>query len=70
MSTAEVQQQIQQHLDSEPLLRSADIRARAQEDSVALTGTVDNESQHELALRITQSYAGERKIIDKIKVRG
>lgn len=70
MSTAEVQQQIQQHLDSEPLLHSADIRARAEEDSVSLTGTVDNESQHELALRIAQSYAGERKIIDKIKVRG
>jgi osmotically-inducible protein OsmY len=34
-----------------------------------LTGSVDTERQHNLALRIAQSYAGDRKIADKIKIR-
>ena len=38
------------------------------ENSVILTGRVDSEQQHDLALRIAQSYAGDRKIVDKIKV--
>jgi hypothetical protein len=37
---------------------------------VTLTGSVDTERQHDLALRITKSYAADRKIVDKIKVRG
>jgi osmotically-inducible protein OsmY len=35
---------------------------------VILTGTVASEEQHDLALRIAQSYAGDRKIVDKIKL--
>jgi len=38
------------------------------ENTVLLTGNVDSEQQHDLALRIAQSYAGDRKIVDKIKV--
>ena len=67
LSTPEVQQQIQQGLKSEPMLRN-NIAVQVDENSVVLTGTVDSEQQHDLALRIAQSYAGDRKIVDNIKL--
>lgn len=68
LSTPEVQQQIQQGLNSEPALRNSNVGVHVDENSVILTGTVDSEQQHDLALRIAQSYVGDRKIVDKIKV--
>jgi len=67
-STAQVQEQIQQGLNSEPALSNTKVSVKTSENSVVLGGTVESERQHELALRIAQSYAGDRKIIDKIKV--
>ena len=64
-----MQEQIEQGLNSEPTLRSSNVGVDVDEDSVILTGTVDTENQHDLAIRIAQSYAGDRKIIDKIKLR-
>ncbi|SRR6266496_2138885 len=67
LSTPEVQQQIQQGLNSEPGLRNSNVGVHVDENSVVLTGTVDSEQQHDLALRIAESYAGDREIVDKIK---
>jgi hypothetical protein len=69
MSTERVEQQITQRLSSEPELSKSNIDAKADENSVVLTGSVDSETQHDLAVRIAQSYAGDRKIVDKIKVK-
>lgn len=66
--TADVQNQIEKKLATEPLLAQTDVHATADEDSVVLTGTVENEQQHDLAVRIAESYAGDRKIIDKIQL--
>jgi len=68
LSTPEVQQQIQQGLNSEPILRNSNVGVHVDKNSVILTGTVDSQQKHDLALRIAQSYAGDRKIVDKIKV--
>ena len=68
LSTPEVQQQIQQGLNSEPMLRNSNVGVHVDENSVILTGTVSSEEQHDLALRFAQSYAGDRKIVDKIKL--
>ena len=68
LSTPEVQQRIQQGLNSEPMLRNSNVGVHVDENSVILTGTVDSEQQHDLALLIAQSYAGDRKIVDQIKV--
>jgi len=68
LSTPEVQQQIQQGLNSEPMLHNSNVGVHVDENSVILTGTVSSEEQHDLALRIAQSYAGDRKIVDKIKL--
>ena len=65
---AKVQQQIEQHLNSEPALQNSKVSVDVDEDVVVLSGTVGTEQQHDLALRIAQSYAGDRKIVDKIKL--
>jgi hypothetical protein len=69
MSTERVEQQITQRLNSEPALSKSNIDAKVDENSVVLTGSVDTETQHDLAVRIAESYAGDRKIVDKIKVK-
>jgi len=66
---AEVQEQINQKLATEPLLEHLGLKAIANDHTIVLSGGVDNEQQHKLALRIAQSYAGERQIVDKITMR-
>ena len=68
LSTPEAQQRIQQALNSEPTLQNSNVGVHVDENSVILTGTVNSEQQHDLAVRIARSYAGDRKIVDKIKV--
>ena len=69
LSTAQVQQQIEQGLNSEPALANTNVSVKADESAVVLIGTVDSEKQHDLAVRIAQSFAGDRQIVDKIKIR-
>jgi hypothetical protein len=68
LSTTEVEKQIQEHFNAEPALANTNVGIKADEALVLLTGTVDSEAQHDLALRIARSYAGDRKIVDKISV--
>src|SRR5215831_12379431 len=68
LNSAEVQQQIQKKLTTEPLLEQNNVKVHVDDDSVVLSGTVDDERQHDLALRIAQSYAGDRRIVDNIQI--
>jgi osmotically-inducible protein OsmY len=68
LSASEVEQQIQDKLNHEPALANTEIAVKIDAKSVTLTGSVNTENQRDLALRIAQSYAGHRKILDKIKV--
>src|SRR4051812_33485246 len=70
LSSAEAQAQIQDKLATEPALSAASVKAIVDDSSIVLTGTVGDEHQHDLALRIANSYAGKRQIVDKIEVRG
>jgi len=67
LSTPE-QQQIRQGFSAEPMLRNSNVDVQVDESSVTLTGSVKSEEQHDRALRIVESYSGDRKVIDKIKV--
>lgn len=69
LSTEQVQQQIQAKLDTEPILKGVQLTVVADDDTVTLRGNVDDEDQHDAALRIAQSYAGDRKIVDKLVVK-
>jgi len=69
LSTKQVQAQIQEKLKTEPELAGRALKAEVNGHAVVLKGSVDTARQHDLALRIAQSYAGERQIVDRIKVR-
>jgi osmotically-inducible protein OsmY len=69
-SASEVEQQIQDQLNHEPALSNTEIEIKVDAKLVTLNGSVDTEKQRELGLRIAQSYAGHRKVVDKIKVQG
>jgi len=56
-------------LNSEPALANTNVSVKADESAVVLTGTVDSEKQHDLAVRIAQSFAGDRQVVDKITIR-
>jgi hypothetical protein len=68
LSAEEVQQEITSHLKSEPGLSNTEIVAHVNKRSVVLSGKVSSEQQRDLALGIARSYAGHRKLVDKIKV--
>jgi hypothetical protein len=70
LSASEVEQQIQDKLHREPALANTQIGVKIDATSVTLTGSVDTERQRDLAFRIAQSYAGQRKVVDKIKIQG
>ncbi len=67
-TSGEVQQQINKKLSEEPELKSSTVRFDVDDQSVVVGGTVADEQQHQLALRLARSYAGDRKIVDYVKV--
>jgi osmotically-inducible protein OsmY len=70
MPSADVAQQIQDKLNTEPGLAKQNVKANVNDTAVILTGTVDNEQQHQMAVRIAESYAGGREVLDRIEVKG
>ena len=68
LSTPEVQRQIQDGFNSEPTLADKKISVKTDDSSVVVSGTVESEAQHDLVLRIVESYAGHRKVVDRITV--
>jgi osmotically-inducible protein OsmY len=69
MSNQHVEGQIVDGFRAEPALGGTNIDAEVDDNSVVLKGSVDTMTQHDLALRIAQSRAGNRKVVDRIKVR-
>jgi osmotically-inducible protein OsmY len=69
LTTAEVEQQIQNKLDDEPTLDGLSLLASVDGKTVTLRGRVANDDQRNVALRIARSYSGSRKIVDMLKVR-
>lgn len=70
MPSADVAQQIQDKFNTVPALANQNVRANVNDTAVILTGTVENEQQHQMAIRIAQSYAGRREVLDRIEVKG
>lgn len=68
-SAAQIEQQITQQLSSDPKLAGTNLRAEADEASVVISGTVETAEQHDLALEIAHSHAGDRNVVDKIKIK-
>ncbi len=70
VANADLQKQIQKRISDDPSLAQATVSVSVDDHGVLLTGTVDNEAQHQAALQAAQSLAGDRPIDDKIQIRG
>jgi hypothetical protein len=68
-SAARVEQEIEKRIKTNPAMATANVSARVNDNSVVLSGTVDSSRQHDLALLIAHSWAGQRKVVDQIKRR-
>ena len=50
------------------MLSNTRVTASVDGTSVVLAGAVENERERDLAIRIAQSYAGQRRIVDNIAI--
>src|SRR6267142_2835576 len=62
LSNSEIQQQIQTKLNSEPMLKNNQLSAQVTDDEVVVSGTADSTAERDVALRIAESYAGDRPV--------
>jgi osmotically-inducible protein OsmY len=68
-SADQVEQQITQQLNSDPRLAGMNLRAEVDEASIVISGIVDTEQQHDVALQVARLHAGDRNVVDKITVK-
>jgi hypothetical protein len=68
LSNPEIEKILKETITAQPSLANAGLNVAVDDESLVITGTVDDEQQHQLALRIAHSYAGKREIVDKIQV--
>lgn len=70
VDSATLKGQLESAFQAEPTLTRANIQVNVNDTAVELTGTVPTGKEKTTAKRIAQSYAGNRKVIDKMTVSG
>jgi flagellar biosynthesis/type III secretory pathway M-ring protein FliF/YscJ len=65
-SNSELQSQIQNALKNEPTLANASISVNVSDEQIDVSGAVPNAREKLTAKRIVQSYAGNRKVKERI----
>jgi hypothetical protein len=70
MSDSDLQSQIQSALGKEPTLAGDSAHATVSGDTIELDGTVGTNKEKITATRIVQSYAGSKKLVNKLTVAG
>jgi hypothetical protein len=68
-ASSDIQDQIQRSISKDPGLADAQVNTSVDEQTITLTGTVQDETQHQKVLQLVQPYAGQRKIEDKLVVK-
>ncbi len=66
----DLQKQIQTALKHEPTLANDNLNAVVAGDTIDLSGTVASGKERQTALRIAQSFAGNRRVVDHLTVAG
>ncbi len=69
MSSADIEQQLQHTIAEDPALKDAKVQAQVDQDTITVSGAVQDEAQHSRVLASVQSYLGHRKLVDKIDVK-
>jgi len=70
MSDSDLQSQIQNALSKEPTLSCDSAHANVSGDKIELAGTVGTNKEKITATRIVQSYAGSKKLVNKLTISG
>jgi osmotically-inducible protein OsmY len=65
-----LQSTIQEKLKNEPMLSSSSVNVNVNDSTIELSGSVATGKEKQTAERIAQSYAGNRKVVDRITVTG
>jgi HSP20 family molecular chaperone IbpA len=68
LTSDEARKQIEHKLQSEPGLSSRDIHVDVTDHTLVLNGSVPTTNQSLLAQRIAQSYAGSRRVSNKLNI--
>ncbi|MFB3917996.1 MAG: BON domain-containing protein [Terriglobales bacterium] len=68
--TSSLQTQINNALQKEPTLANDNVSANVSDSEIELSGTVATGKEKQTARRIAQSYAGNRRVVDRITVMG
>jgi BON domain len=68
MTDSDLQSQIQNALSKEPTLTGDSARVNVSGDTVELAGTVGTNKEKITATRIVQSYAGSKKLVNKLVI--
>jgi hypothetical protein len=69
-SSDQVKNDIQTALRNEPTLSSSNVSVNVTDDSIELNGSAPSAKDRDEAKRIAQSFAGNRRVVDNIKVAG
>ena len=69
-SSDQVKSDIQTAFRNEPTLTSSNIAVNVTDDSIELSGSAPSAKDRDEAKRIAQSFAGNRKVVDNMKVGG
>jgi hypothetical protein len=69
-SSDQIKNDIQTAFRNEPTLTSSNVAVNVTDDSIELSGSAPSAKDRDEAKRIAQSFAGNRKVVDNIKVAG
>ena len=68
ITNGDIQYQIESNFAASASLNNTKLYATVNDDSVTVTGCVDSQDQHDDALRLANSYAGDRTVVDQISI--
>jgi osmotically-inducible protein OsmY len=68
-SSSTLESSLRQKMAAEPMLKNAKLDVRVTDRDIVVSGTVDDRRQHDVAMQVVQSNAGDRQVVDKIKER-
>jgi hypothetical protein len=69
-SSDQIKNDIQTAFRNEPTLTSSSVAVNVTDDSIELSGSAPSAKDRDEAKRIAQSFAGNRRVVDNIKVAG
>lgn len=68
-ANSRIQRSVEDLLNGDPQLSSADLNVAVDDHAITLTGAVDSYTQHQRVMALVQQYSRYRQIVDKLKAK-